>query len=469
MPKETGRKAAELPQALRLADELRKMDEAKKYHPSGPGGQMLGCEQYRLIASGFTFEHLQSAAAELRRLYAENEALRAQPAGAPHVQNPAEIEHVAEDVSKNGAEVNMAYAELPPRYYLVGGVEKAWDHQQMHAFADATHTLRASHGQAPAGATLRSMIEGMSVSLDVSTGDHDAGHRYFGTVTEVMECQGDKHGVTLLVQDAEPNFAAPTPQAAQPAPATQQVGERVYAFRRKGLADFCTCDEARYGELSNKPHLFETRIFYTAPQSLAAQAPATQQAGWKSVPVEPTVAQEWAGKQAALRGSTMAEACKIYKAMLAAAPQPSPTAQADSAPAAICNACGADLLEVKQSPNSYLSAEQFDADKLGDWYCKCCPKGPSEGGSAHRYFWNRDLGAAAPQADSQPAPVLDYPPLPRVGAIGYASVVDIESYAKTLTIGPHLPGVRDIALWTTDQMRAYADETYALRIGAKHA
>ena len=78
--------------------------------------------------------------------------------------------------------------------------------------------------QAPAGVTLRSMIEGMSVSVDVSTGDHDAGHRYFGTVTEVMECQGDKHGVTLLVQDAEPNFAAPTPQAAQPALATQQAG-----------------------------------------------------------------------------------------------------------------------------------------------------------------------------------------------------------------------------------------------------
>ena len=78
--------------------------------------------------------------------------------------------------------------------------------------------------QAPAGVTLRSMIEGMSVSVDVSTGDHDAGHRYFGTVTEVMECQGDKHGVTLLVQDAEPNFAVPTPQAAQTAPAAQQAG-----------------------------------------------------------------------------------------------------------------------------------------------------------------------------------------------------------------------------------------------------
>ena len=59
----------------------------------------------------------------------------------------------------------------------------------------------------------------------------------------------------------------------QPAPSAQQAGESVYAFRRKGLEDFCTCDEARYEELSNKPHLFETRVFYTAPQtSPTAQA-----------------------------------------------------------------------------------------------------------------------------------------------------------------------------------------------------
>jgi len=43
-------------------------------------------------------------------------------------------------------------------------------------------------------------------------------------------------------------------------------GESVYAFRRKGLDDFCTCTEKRYAELSDKPTLFETRIFYTAPQ-----------------------------------------------------------------------------------------------------------------------------------------------------------------------------------------------------------
>lgn len=53
---------------------------------------------------------------------------------------------------------------------------------------------------------LRDLIEGMSVSVDVSTCEEDSGHRYFGTVTEVMDDPHDKHGVTLLVQNAEPNF-----------------------------------------------------------------------------------------------------------------------------------------------------------------------------------------------------------------------------------------------------------------------
>ncbi len=54
--------------------------------------------------------------------------------------------------------------------------------------------------------------------------------------------------------------------------------------------------------------------------------PAAQAEGWRLVPVEPTIDQEWAGKQAALQGS-MAEACKIYKAMLAAAPAPPTSAE----------------------------------------------------------------------------------------------------------------------------------------------
>lgn len=59
--------------ALRCADALRQLDSAKKHHPSGPGGQMMGCESYRLIASGFSFYELQNSADHLDRLVAENE------------------------------------------------------------------------------------------------------------------------------------------------------------------------------------------------------------------------------------------------------------------------------------------------------------------------------------------------------------------------------------------------------------
>lgn len=39
----------------------------------------------------------------------------------------------------------------------------------------------------------------------------------------------------------------------------------VYAFRRKGLDYFCTCDERRYEELAQKPTLFEVKVLYTLP------------------------------------------------------------------------------------------------------------------------------------------------------------------------------------------------------------
>ncbi|EBC3890504.1 TPA: DUF551 domain-containing protein [Salmonella enterica] len=53
---------------------------------------------------------------------------------------------------------------------------------------------------------LPELIEGMEVSVDVSTCDFDAGHRYFGTVTEVSELDTAKNGYILLVQDAKPNY-----------------------------------------------------------------------------------------------------------------------------------------------------------------------------------------------------------------------------------------------------------------------
>jgi len=41
--------------------------------------------------------------------------------------------------------------------------------------------------------------------------------------------------------------------------------EPVYAFRRRGLNDFCTCTKERYEELAGMPNLFEVTTFYAAP------------------------------------------------------------------------------------------------------------------------------------------------------------------------------------------------------------
>ena len=50
-------------------------------------------------------------------------------------------------------------------------------------------------------------VEGMTVSVDVSTCDADEQHRVFGRITEAMEDPEGKHGLVLLVQDAvELNF-----------------------------------------------------------------------------------------------------------------------------------------------------------------------------------------------------------------------------------------------------------------------
>ena len=60
---------------------------------------------------------------------------------------------------------------------------------------------------------IAALVQGMEVSVDISTGDHDASHRLFGVVNLVQQNQKGKHGLILLVQDPEPNFKA---QPAQP-------------------------------------------------------------------------------------------------------------------------------------------------------------------------------------------------------------------------------------------------------------
>ncbi|HAY4315416.1 TPA: DUF551 domain-containing protein [Escherichia coli] len=84
---------------------------------------------------------------------------------------------------------------------------------------------------------LPDLIEGMEVSIDVSTCDADLGNRYFGTVTEALELDTAKNGYILLVQDAEPNFDINGNSPATPdgwiscSEQMPSAGEQVLAYR----------------------------------------------------------------------------------------------------------------------------------------------------------------------------------------------------------------------------------------------
>ncbi|MCZ8671616.1 DUF551 domain-containing protein [Escherichia albertii] len=87
--------------------------------------------------------------------------------------------------------------------------DPAHDNQSSDSLlANVFRIALASLGAEPVSQTynLPELIEGMEVSIDVSTCDADLGNRYFGTVTEALELDTAKNGYILLVQDAEPNF-----------------------------------------------------------------------------------------------------------------------------------------------------------------------------------------------------------------------------------------------------------------------
>lgn len=66
-----------------------------------------------------------------------------------------------------------------------------------------------------------------------------------------------------------------------------------------------------------------------------------------------------------------------------------------------CPGCGKPLQKVKQSPNSMLNAEQFDAVRAGDWFCETCP-GNGRAAGGYRYFWDGDLSIRSPATEETP-------------------------------------------------------------------
>ena len=74
-----------------------------------------------------------------------------------------------------------------------------------------------------------------------------------------------------LIPDATKMVAEPVKQ------------EPVYAFRRRGLDDFCTCTKERYEELVDRPNLFEVTTFYASPVSVEAEWIETNKALAKEI------------------------------------------------------------------------------------------------------------------------------------------------------------------------------------------
>lgn len=98
---------------------------------------------------------------------------------------------------------------LPRRKEWVSGQQYSYVLlENVEAMVDEACHAAMLQGSQPVSQTynLPELIEGMEVSIDVSTCDADLGNRYFGTVTEALELDTAKNGYILLVQDAEPNF-----------------------------------------------------------------------------------------------------------------------------------------------------------------------------------------------------------------------------------------------------------------------
>ena len=98
---------------------------------------------------------------------------------------------------------------LPRRKEWVSGQQYSYVLlENVEAMVDEACHAAMLQGSQPVSQTynLPELIEGMEVSIDISTCDADLGNRYFGTVTEALELDTAKNGYILLVQDAEPNF-----------------------------------------------------------------------------------------------------------------------------------------------------------------------------------------------------------------------------------------------------------------------
>ncbi|EBQ8806623.1 hypothetical protein LD86_21070 [Salmonella enterica subsp. enterica] len=137
-------------------------------------------------------------------------SLEAEPIGAFHIADQ-QVGGTSDYIKDGEWPIDNGVIEVyaaPPAPIVPEEIEP--DSNNTYDYVDGWNACRAAmlQGAEPVSQTyeLPELIEGMEVSIDVSTCDADAGNRYFGTVTEVSELDTAKNGYILLVQDAKPNF-----------------------------------------------------------------------------------------------------------------------------------------------------------------------------------------------------------------------------------------------------------------------
>ncbi|ECJ7732256.1 TPA: hypothetical protein H1S40_002600 [Salmonella enterica] len=168
-------------------------------------------EEERDATPGAVNEDAANALAAMKLALA---SLEAKPIGAFHIADQ-QVDGTSDYIKDGEWPIDDGVIEVyaaPPAPMAVPAameMDDDFDSAFEHGKAVGWNACRAAMLQAePVSQAyeLPEIIEGMEVSIDVSTCDADAGNRYFGTVTEVSELDTAKNGYILLVQDAKPNF-----------------------------------------------------------------------------------------------------------------------------------------------------------------------------------------------------------------------------------------------------------------------
>ena len=116
----------------------------------------------------------KQAAAELRRLHAYCQELESHLIldCMTHVQNPAEIEHVAGDVSKNGAELNMSAQQPAPATQQEAQEPVAWRELCRRLYVELFYCdQQLTSGKRPKwqqGKTVRDVLADAKAALDAA-------------------------------------------------------------------------------------------------------------------------------------------------------------------------------------------------------------------------------------------------------------------------------------------------------------